>query len=825
MKKFSVCSVALALSVATSIAHAADVSPDGGYRMAGASNSMWTQLFTGGGLDNVGNISLFSQEHWAIPKFLFDSSLQTLEFNVSDPRAEAWSEAYVEYWLGGPTSGEVYHSLDAGQDDPAVFSFTGDYVPIDNLVTFDLSVNDDGEIENERFPVMFAADENLFFTFALDGVADQEFCAECGAGGVTISSDERYGEMIIGLKSGGTENDNSKVNGTYFVMGTASAAACTSGVTGSETTNLPYNENCSNLDHYVWRTVGRLTFNGAGGCTINKIVDTEGVRSYDGNSFTTTTLGLTEFSDTNIPCSYAVGSTVDPKNQLTVTIAPGTVDEDIVRFKVSMDGRYAHGNDNHSGLIRVDPSQGEWDYDNANVVMMRIDTSLTLGDFTGTYLGGYSGFEVSESTTEPVLYDVGRFALTFDGSGSCSFKEYLESASLLTNAADHRGSQLQDSKEMYEAGYCAYSIDPTSSNRKVQIFIGDDAGSAELAFTTGVLSDNGNTLMFESRETDNPSDPGYLYLNFGLAAKYDGTISEEAIGTWIGREANEPRDLGGDGKADIVIRNTSGQLYLYEMDGNIRNGSNIGALDPVWSVVAIADLGGDGKGDLVLRNTSTGQLYLWEMDGNAKTPSNIGGLSLDWAVVGAEDFGGDGKADLLLRHTTTGQLYLFEMDGNIKTPSNIGALDPIWDIVGLGDLGGDGKADIVIRNTSTGQLYLYEMDGNVRTGSNIGALSTVWNVEGVRDFGGDGKADILLRHSTTGQLYLFEMDGNVKTPSNIGALDPLWNVAQVSDFGGDGKADILLRHSTTGQLYLFEMDGNVKTPSNVGALNTVWNVQ
>jgi hypothetical protein len=671
MKKLAPRSVALALAVATSSVHAADVTPDGGYRMAGASNSMWTQLFTGGDLDNVGNISLFSQEHWAIPKFLFDSSLQTLEFNVSDPRAEAWSEAYVEYWLGSPTSGEVYHSLDAGQDDPAVFSFTGDYVPIDNLLTFDLAVNDDGEIENERFPVMFAADENLFFSFELDQVADQEFCADCGAGGVTISSEERYGEMIIGLKSGGTENDNSKVNGTYFVMGTGSAAECTSGVTGSETANLPYSENCSNLDHYIWRSVGRITFNGAGGCTINKIVDTEGLRRYDAINFTATTLGLAEFTDTNIPCSYAVGSTVDPKNQLTVTIAPGTVDEDKVRFKVSMDGRYAHGNDNHSGLIRVDPSQGEWDYDNANVFMMRIDTSLTLGDFTGTYLGGYNTFEFSESTSEPVLYDVGRFALTFDGSGSCTFKEYLKSASLLTNPADHRGSQLQDFSEMYEAGYCAYSIDPTSSNRKVQIYIGDDAGSAELAFTTGVLSDNGNTLMFESHETDNPADPGYLFLNFGLAAKYDGTISDAAIRAWFDA-ANEPRDFGGDGKADVLLRNRdNGKFYMWEMDGPTYTASQVGPLSLDWQVVGVGDFGGDGKGDVLLRNSINGKFYMWEMDGASYTPSQVGPLSLDWEVAGIGDFGGDGKADVLLRNSINGKFYMWEMDGATYTPSQL----------------------------------------------------------------------------------------------------------------------------------------------------------
>jgi hypothetical protein len=288
----------------------------------------------------------------------------------------------------------------------------------------------------------------------------------------------------------------------------------------------------------------------------------------------------------------------------------------------------------------------------------------------------------------------------------------------------------------------------------------------------------------------------------------------------------EPRDLGGDGKADVVLRQAStGQLYLFEMDGNAYTPSNIGALDPVWELVAIADLGGDNKGDLLLRHTDTGQLYLWEMDGNVKTPSNIGALNPAWDVAGTGDFGGDGRADILLRHSDTGQLYLWEMDGNIVTRSNIGALSLVWKVAGIGDFGGDGKDDILLRHISTGQLYLFEMDGNVKTPSNIGALNPVWEVVAVRDLAGDGKADILLRHRATGQLYLFEMDGNLKSPSNIGMVSLVWDIVQVSDFGGDGKADILFRHGATGQLYLWEMDGNSAALSNVGIVNPVWVIQ
>ena len=279
-------------------------------------------------------------------------------------------------------------------------------------------------------------------------------------------------------------------------------------------------------------------------------------------------------------------------------------------------------------------------------------------------------------------------------------------------------------------------------------------------------------------------------------------------------------DFGGDGKADILVRHSSGHLYMYEMDGNIKTGSNIGGLSTDWTVAGIGDFGGDGKADILIRHSS-GHLYMYEMDGNIKTGSNIGGLSTDWTVAGIGDFGGDGKDDILIRHSS-GHLYMYEMDGNIKTGSNVGGLGVDWAVAGVGDFGGDGKADILIRHSS-GLLYLYEMDGNIKTGSNVGGLGTDWTVEGIGDFGGDGKDDILIRHSS-GLLYLYEMDGNIKTGSDIGGLSTDWSVERVADYGGDGKADILLRHAG-GQLYLYEMDGNIYTGSLIGGLNTDWAVE
>jgi len=227
--------------------------------------------------------------------------------------------------------------------------------------------------------------------------------------------------------------------------------------------------------------------------------------------------------------------------------------------------------------------------------------------------------------------------------------------------------------------------------------------------------------------------------NTGAVSVYCSTTNGTAIsGSDYTSYADTLNWANGDGSAKnctvpILDDTDSEDDETFQVDlSNPSNGAKLGAIDSATVTITDNDatvkddFGGDRKADILIRNTS-GFLYLYEMDGNVRTGSNIGVLSTDWSVAGVGDFGGDGKADILVRNTS-GFLYLYEMDGNVRTGSNIGVLSTDWTVERVADYGGDGKADILVRHTS-GHLYLYEMDGNVRTGSNIGVLSTDWAVE------------------------------------------------------------------------------------------------
>src|SRR5947208_8101114 len=109
--------------------------------------------------------------------------------------------------------------------------------------------------------------------------------------------------------------------------------------------------------------------------------------------------------------------------------------------------------------------------------------------------------------------------------------------------------------------------------------------------------------------------------------------------------------------------------------------------DQSWKVAGVGDLNGDGKADIVWRNSSTGENYLYPMDGTTIRSSEGYFRTVadqSWLITSVGDYDGDGKADLLWRNSDTGENYVYPMDGlTIKpTEGNIrSVVDPNWTVV------------------------------------------------------------------------------------------------------------------------------------------------
>jgi Metallo-peptidase family M12B Reprolysin-like/FG-GAP-like repeat len=259
------------------------------------------------------------------------------------------------------------------------------------------------------------------------------------------------------------------------------------------------------------------------------------------------------------------------------------------------------------------------------------------------------------------------------------------------------------------------------------------------------------------------------------------------------------RDLNGDGKADILWRNTSGTVGMWFLNGTSLTGSGVAATVPTqWRIVGDGDFNGDGKLDILWQDTS-GSVAVWLLNGASVIGTGfLGILDSNWTVAGVADFNGDGKADILWRHSS-GTLAVWLMNGLTVIGSGmVGSLASDATILGVGDFNGDGKADILLRN-SAGAITIWLLNGAsiVGTGS-VGVLGSDWTVSAVADFNGDGRADIAWRH-TSGNVVVWLINSfSIIGSASLGTISTDWTILGAGDFNGDARADLLWRNSSGG---------------------------
>jgi phospholipase/lecithinase/hemolysin len=285
-------------------------------------------------------------------------------------------------------------------------------------------------------------------------------------------------------------------------------------------------------------------------------------------------------------------------------------------------------------------------------------------------------------------------------------------------------------------------------------------------------------------------------------------------------------DFNGDGKSDILWRNTNSDLAIWLMNGTqISSGVDLGGVPNSWSVVGQRDFNADGKTDLLWRNTN-GDLAIWLMNGTQVSSGvDLGLVPTSWSVVGTGDFNGDGKADLLWRNTN-GDLAIWLMNGTqVSSGVDLGFVDTSWSVVGTGDFNGDGKIDILWRNTN-GDLAIWLMNGTqVSSGVDLGFVDTSWTVAGTGDFNGDGKLDILWRN-TNGDVAIWLMNGTqIASGADLGGVPTSWSIVGTGDFNGDGKSDIVWRN-TNSDTAVWLMNGTaISSGVDLGLVPSSWSVQ
>jgi hypothetical protein len=172
----------------------------------------------------------------------------------------------------------------------------------------------------------------------------------------------------------------------------------------------------------------------------------------------------------------------------------------------------------------------------------------------------------------------------------------------------------------------------------------------------------------------------------------------------------------------VLVRLASGSLRAYKPGCGkaLTTSTAYTSLGTGWNqydvLTSPGDVTGDGRADLIARNSSTGAVYLYKATSAGKLSARVK-LFANWKtykkIVGAGDLNGDGYGDLLAQDKSN-VLWRYNGTGTggfksrVKVASGWGASYNA--VVGVGDITGDGKADLVARDTS-GNLWRQSGDG------------------------------------------------------------------------------------------------------------------
>ncbi|MGW3656469.1 FG-GAP-like repeat-containing protein [Streptomyces sp. NPDC005151] len=265
-----------------------------------------------------------------------------------------------------------------------------------------------------------------------------------------------------------------------------------------------------------------------------------------------------------------------------------------------------------------------------------------------------------------------------------------------------------------------------------------DAGDGPRTVRTGSLHLTGAKSAF--RDSDGDGDGELLSLtNSGRLEQGsvygNGWIVSSSSGWNTGYRFVEFGDMDGDRCVDTLVRDTAGTLFRYSgrCRGVVARNSPRKAVGGGWNqynvLTSPGDMNGDGKADLIARQTSTGDVYFYAGKGDATFKPRVR-IATNWKayaqITGAGDLNGDGRGDLLA-HDTKGVLWRYYASGDAKVIKARTQLFTKWGgsynaVIGVGDMTEDGKPDLLSRD---GHNDLWVNAGNGK--GSFGARKSVYS--------------------------------------------------------------------------------------------------
>jgi hypothetical protein len=283
----------------------------------------------------------------------------------------------------------------------------------------------------------------------------------------------------------------------------------------------------------------------------------------------------------------------------------------------------------------------------------------------------------------------------------------------------------------------------------------------------------------------------------------DGTFLRGALTqTSPGAAGVAVGDVNGDGADDVVVCSTHSTyvatVHFGGRNGTLGSGISTSLSTGGASEIEIVDLNGDGKADIILRDS-------WSINLALGSPS--GTFDHVWSHWGSNagvvrDFDGDGKADLFaaidrygtfeFRRGTGDGRFLSPVAHRVAERVRTGAARAV-------DFDGDGKLDLVAAS-ETGGVVVVRGNGDGTFHAAVRWWTDSVLAIHVDDFDRDGEMDVFYREGYEGGRHLFlrGVDGGKLdayrahwVASNVAEPRKAWATA-ACDMNGDGLQDVVV---------------------------------
>jgi len=274
-----------------------------------------------------------------------------------------------------------------------------------------------------------------------------------------------------------------------------------------------------------------------------------------------------------------------------------------------------------------------------------------------------------------------------------------------------------------------------------------------------VLNHDGTPVTPENNPGLDPGAPGW----------------PQAAGSII-RAAPAIYDLDDDGHPEIIIGTMGkvegyGVVYAYRYDGSpyLGTGPTFGQCDNViWTSPCVADLDGDGRAEVLVGDLS-GSVYVWKWDGGAYLPDSSLIIwdtnGAFWASPAVGDVDGDGRPEVVAVNDR-GRVHVWNHDGSPAAGGD-GLVAELggscWSDPALADFDGDGALEIAFGlGPDAGRLILLRGDGSAYGEDEViftSERSLEFTSPAIADIDEDGELEIICC-SLDAYIYGVNADGS-----------------------------------------------------------------